>query len=211
MSRPAAWLFSWVQSAGFYRDAHREAVELLPRGAGRTWLDVGCGPGLVAALAADRGYDATGIDRDAAMIHAARRRFGGPACRFAVASVGDLSTLPTADVVSAASLLCALPDPRVGFERLWQQVREGGSLLVIETTASMTRSHVRESSIRPHPALVLWATARQGRVVDPVVYDLAAGALQQTVPLLDGMLTATIITKPDASGREAVHPCRQSS
>ena len=71
MSFIAAKLFDWLQGADFYHAAHRAAVEHLPPGDGKLWVDVGCGPGLVARLAAARGYRAIGVDRDRHMIAAA--------------------------------------------------------------------------------------------------------------------------------------------
>jgi 2-polyprenyl-3-methyl-5-hydroxy-6-metoxy-1,4-benzoquinol methylase len=73
MSLASAAFLAWVQGAAFYQDVHAAAVDLLPRGEGKTWLDVGCGPGLVTRLASRRGYRALGVDRDAATIWAARR------------------------------------------------------------------------------------------------------------------------------------------
>ncbi|HEY8708423.1 MAG TPA: methyltransferase domain-containing protein, partial [Burkholderiaceae bacterium] len=74
MGALSARFFGYVQDADFYRDLHREAVALLPPGAGKTWFDMGCGPGLVARLAHDRGYDAVGFDLDPHMVGLARRR-----------------------------------------------------------------------------------------------------------------------------------------
>ena len=69
----AATLFTWLQGADFYRDLHRQAVDSLPEGNGKRWIDIGCGPGLVTRLAVARGYAATGIDTSAGMVKAARR------------------------------------------------------------------------------------------------------------------------------------------
>ena len=54
MSYFSARLFSWVQDAAFYRQLHREAVELLPRGSGQPWLDAGCAPGGTVRAEVDR-------------------------------------------------------------------------------------------------------------------------------------------------------------
>lgn len=64
MSAP---LFTWLQAAPFYERLHADAVaEVPPAAPGARWIDVGCGPGLVARLAADRGHDALGLDRSVA-------------------------------------------------------------------------------------------------------------------------------------------------
>jgi len=131
-----AMLFSWDQSAPAYRSVHREVVDRLGPGEGRTWLDVGCGPGLVARLAAARGFEVSAVDTDPAMVRLAGRRHGGqPPIAAWVADAAD--PLPAHDVVSAASLLCQLPDPGHGLATLWAAVRPGGTLLVIETTDQM--------------------------------------------------------------------------
>ncbi len=95
-------LFGWLHGADFYRATHAEAVALLPTGQGRTWLDVGCGPGLVARLAAARGYTARGVDAAPGMIRKARRiaRAHGPAIEYTIATLDSLPAA-SADVVSA--------------------------------------------------------------------------------------------------------------
>jgi ubiquinone/menaquinone biosynthesis C-methylase UbiE len=101
-------LFSWLQGADFYRDLHRQAVACLPHGAGSQWIDMGCGPGLVARLAAARGYAATGVDSSAGMVRAARllARWQGSAARF---QCGDLAALPLqAAEIRRSSLLDGL-------------------------------------------------------------------------------------------------------
>jgi ubiquinone/menaquinone biosynthesis C-methylase UbiE len=76
--------------------AHRielAAIERLaaPRGGERA-LDAGCGSGIWSAWLAERGLDVTGLDRDASMLAAARRRLR--AARFVE---GDLTALPFDD------------------------------------------------------------------------------------------------------------------
>ena len=68
-----AVLFTWLQGAEFYKDLHKQAIDALPSGEGKTWVDLGCGPDLVSRLAAANFYDVTGIDTDLSMIKAARR------------------------------------------------------------------------------------------------------------------------------------------
>lgn len=131
-------LFTWLQGAPFYQDLHQRAVEGLPPGTGKIWLDVGCGPGLVTRLAASHGYSAKGIDADPRMIKAAIRlaKHHHSSAEF---EVGSIMALPYqyADVVSAASLLAALDDKPSGLNALWRCVRPGGHLLIIEPTVRM--------------------------------------------------------------------------
>lgn len=144
----ASTLFTWLQGSDFYHDLHQEAVETAPPGNGENWLDVGCGPGLVARLAAAHGYHATGIDTDLQMIQTAKRiaKHQRSSASF---RIGDVAGLPVeaAEVVSAASLLAVLEDKLGGLNALWNCVRPGGTLLVIEPTEQMTVEK-RKSSYR---------------------------------------------------------------
>lgn len=173
MGRLAAALFARLQAARFYREAHAEAVATLPVGHGRRWSDVGCGPGLLARLAAARGYQVTGYDFDHAMLTVAR-------CHPAASTVSggfkacDLATLaalkPAADVVSAASLLAVLPDSQQALRDLLACVAPGGRLLLIETTHRMRlglalrwlwHNGWGEGGLW----LLLWAMVRHGRTI----------------------------------------------
>ena len=198
----SALLFSWLQGAGFYYELHKQAVELLPDGNGKLWLDVGSGPGLVSRLAAQRGYQVMGIDSDTASIQTAKliAVSQGLSIDF---RVGDAFNLPpeTADVVSAASLLAVLPDREKGLKSLWMAVRPGGSLLVIEPTSKMTTENA-EKLIQKNDlpckriqALRMWASARQDNIVDPTIFEsLGAGDVKFT-PLLYGLVGAWVIHK----------------
>src|SRR5207253_5020018 len=57
--------------------------------AGTTFLDVACGPGYAAAVAASRGARAIGIDFSSEMVEEARRRYAGVEFR-----EGDAEDLP---------------------------------------------------------------------------------------------------------------------
>lgn len=201
MSQGSAKFFDRVQRARFYTELHRQAVALLPAATqGQSWLDMGCGPGLVARLAAQRGYRALGLDIDLFMVEQARRH-GTPGCRFEVAGLEELPHYPPASVVSAASLLYVLPQPQAALHELWQAVRPGGYLLVIETTATFTLGHaLRQWPRQPRGCrlvLLLWALARQGRAVDRTLLRQALPEAEPSVtPLLDGMVEAWVWRKP---------------
>lgn len=178
MSRLSAAFFAWIQAAPFYLELHEQAVRGLPPGGGRTWLDVGTGPGLVARLASKHGYDVLGIDRDAEMVASARRQRRGERERYAQGDASALHTQGTFDVVSAASLLSVVADRAHVLDVLWQRVVPGGTLLIVETTALMTPANARVvqagSGHGWHAALWLWARARNGKTVDVSVFDALA-------------------------------------
>jgi trans-aconitate methyltransferase len=201
---PGAWFFEWVQGADFYVDLHREAVELTlatvaePR---PTWVDAGCGPGLVARLAAERGARALGIDTDPAMLRAAERKPG--ATRFELGDASELEAA-SADIVSAASLLYGAADPRSIVTTLWAAVRPGGALLLVETTSAMTLDGARpissELRARDRLALHLWARARNGHAFDRSSLDAMPTRGRTTTRLLNGLAEAIVTIKPPEDG-----------
>jgi ubiquinone/menaquinone biosynthesis C-methylase UbiE len=196
----APLLFTWLQGADFYRDLHREAVVALPVGHGETWLDIGCGPGLVTRLAAERGYRATGMDTDPQMIAAAKRI----AHRIKLSvdfQTAVFTSLPaeSAQVVSAASLLAVLPDREAGLHSLWRLLRPGGTLLIVEPTDKMTATNANQLIQNGLPrkrilGLRMWATARQGNIVDSAMFEMFGKELTFT-PLLSGLVGAWLLHK----------------
>ncbi|MBI3776667.1 MAG: methyltransferase domain-containing protein [Gammaproteobacteria bacterium] len=196
MSFAAAKLFDWLQGADFYHAAHRAAVEQLPPGGGKLWVDVGCGPGLVTRLAAARGYRAIGVDRDRHMIAAAQRRAAraASAAAFQIGDIDGLAAMPArADVISAASLLAVVDDPAAALTALLAAVKPGGCVLVIEPTAAMTPAAA--DTLIGHGlggkrvnGLRLWARARHGRAINPDLFDMARANAVHYAPVLAGLL-----------------------
>lgn len=208
----ASHLFEWVQGASFYRELHQAAVGLVePRsdGGGRRWTDVGCGPGLVAGLAAARGYDVVGVDHDASMVRRARRLHPeSDLLHFRTAPLSALAT-DSSDVVSATSLLCTLSEPANALGLLWSAVRAGGTLLIVETTPEMTRARARTvvgrlKTPRRH-ALMLWASARTGHL-DQSILDRIDASSRVNHRLLDGMVEATVLTRSRRAAESALPP-----
>jgi len=200
VSRLSAWWFDVVQGAQFYQALHQEAVALLPPGAGQTWVDVGCGPGLVARLAQQRGYQALGLDLDGAMVRQARRHQRGTnSPRYVQAGLHDVAAhAAPAAVVSAASLLMVVPDRQAAMQELLRAVAPGGTLLVIETTALMAQAAEKglpQHLYRGHRAWVLrlWAHVRRG--ARPVDVDALcpAGYQVQHHDLLGGLVRASLL------------------
>lgn len=162
---------------------------------------MGCGLGLVARLAAARGYQATGLDSDPLMIKAARclARYDGSAAHFII---GDVTALPpeSTDVVSAASLLAVLDDKVTALNSLWGSVRPGGYLLIIEPTKRMNTENARktiQSGLPPKRihGLRLWAAARQNKTIDPKIYDVLHEEDRWYQDLLDGLVGVWIFRK----------------
>lgn len=109
--------------------------ECLGSVAGKTLLDVGCGDGALALELARRGAIVTGLDADAAMIAAARRRADSAGIRLRLVE-GQAETLPfddaAFDYVIAITVLCFVPDAGQAFGEMARVLRPGGRLLIGE-------------------------------------------------------------------------------
>ena len=95
------------------RPVAREFLRWLAVPAGRSWLDVGCGPGaLTAAALGTAPARVTGVDRSPGFLAGARSRAAGPRAGFAA---GDARALPLPDrrfdVVVSGLCLNFVPEP----------------------------------------------------------------------------------------------------
>lgn len=123
----------WQDCAGAYVDGFADLTARLVDplldaaavGSGSRVLDLGCGPGQVAAAAATRGARAEGVDVSAAMVEIAARRH--PGIDFAVA---DATRTPFAaasfDAVIANMLLLHLGRPEDALAEAHRLLRPGG-------------------------------------------------------------------------------------
>jgi ubiquinone/menaquinone biosynthesis C-methylase UbiE len=127
-----AW-YETALGAAAHRIELRLITELAALEPGERALDVGCGTGIYAAWLAQQGLEVTGVDRDSAMLAAARAKV--PEARLVE---GDATALPFAegefDLALAVTLFCFL-DPaerRAAARELLRAVRPRGRVVVGE-------------------------------------------------------------------------------
>lgn len=96
-------------------------------------LDLGCGTGSLALLAAGQGHRVTGVDLSPAMLERARVKLAG---RDALLLTGDAAAPPVGerrfDVVLARHVLWTLPGPGRVLRRWRELLRPGGRLVLVE-------------------------------------------------------------------------------
>lgn len=106
--------------------------EWLP-GAPADVLDLGCGTGSLARLAAEQGHRVTAVDRSPRMAALARAKLAGTGAHVLL---GDAAEPPVVegrfDVVLVRHLLWALPDPVAVLRRWARLLRRGGRLVLVE-------------------------------------------------------------------------------
>jgi ubiquinone/menaquinone biosynthesis C-methylase UbiE len=139
------------------------SYQVLRLAAGATVVDVGCGTARAVAELADRGARAVGVDRDPAMLAAARSRFPGIDVRDA-----DAAGLPFGDGQAygyrADKVYHILPDPHAALAEARRVLAPGGRIallgqdwdtIVIDSDRpELTRRivHARADTI-PHPRI----------------------------------------------------------
>lgn len=196
-------LFNRLFEAPFYSSMHAAWLELLglpeylvARG---TVIDVGCGPGGLAALLADTGLQVTGIDRSETMLAAARTRSGssGLSLRF---MQGDATALPLDDgsvgVAMCSSLLNVLEQPVLALREMGRVTGPRGVVSALLPTPALTESAARayaaRHSLDPEDAalLELWAGPAPKTAQPKIRAWFAEAGLSpvRTDALLDGMV-----------------------
>ncbi|MCF3120129.1 methyltransferase domain-containing protein [Streptomyces arenae] len=121
-------------------------------------LDLGCGTGSLALLAAGRGHRVTAVDLSPRMAERARAKLAG---RDAEILVGDAGRPPVQgrlfDVVLARHVLWTLPDPEAALRHWRGLLRPGGRLVLVEgvwgtvTPVGLPRSRL-VAALTPHVA-----------------------------------------------------------
>jgi 2-polyprenyl-3-methyl-5-hydroxy-6-metoxy-1,4-benzoquinol methylase len=116
------------------RRARRRIRRLKWRTKGRRFIDVGCNVGFAVEAARSCGFDALGVDIDAAAIDEAQRLF--PACRFEQRDVADVADVESSfDVIYSSEVIEHLPDPTTFLKHLKRILAPDG--VVFLTTPDM--------------------------------------------------------------------------
>lgn len=148
-------------------------------------LDLGCGTGSLAQLAASAGHRVVGVDMSPGMIRAAWAKLAGSPGVLGLA-VGDASEPPIAagaiDVVVVRHLVWTLPDPHRALRNWVGLLRPSGRLVLVEgrwgSPDGPTEPHVRA----PMP----WAGGVRAAELHAAVAPLVARAVVE--PLTDAIL-----------------------
>jgi len=118
-------------------DIHESIVEGLRPGQGVEWLDLACGTGAVAEMAASAGADVTGVDFALALIDTAKKRASQLGLDIDY-RVGDAESLDLPDArFTALSSTCGImfaPDHEVVARELERVTKPGGRIALANWT-----------------------------------------------------------------------------
>ena len=126
------------RQARVWQDATTTLLDRVAPAPGARCLDVGCGPGEVMRLMAERVGPAgrvVGVDTDADLGRAAvdaLRAAGHPQCSFVEADATRTEAIPDRgfDLVFGRLILLHVPDPVAVLRRMWQWTAPGGHLVI---------------------------------------------------------------------------------
>jgi SAM-dependent methyltransferase len=124
--------------AGTLVDMHRAIVDAVGGAPGREWLDVGCGTGELAFIAAGTGATVTGADLSPALVETARRQAAEQGVDVTF-EVGDAEALhygdASFDIVTSSVGAIFAPDHRAVASELARVCRPGGNLAISAWTS----------------------------------------------------------------------------
>jgi SAM-dependent methyltransferase len=154
---------AWAETAeGRIRPLYERILESLQPLAGGRLLDAGCGSGLFAELAAQRGADVIGLDAAPGLVEYARHRRTA-----AEYLVEDLERMPfgdgTFDVVTAFNSVLYATDPRAALTEIARVTARSGRAVVT----------VGAGPEQAESAALINALARRDEVPDHTIFDLA--------------------------------------
>jgi SAM-dependent methyltransferase len=119
-------------------EMHEAIVESVDGGPGKRWLDVGCGTGELAFLAAATGAEVVGADLSPTLVETARRQAAERRVDVTF-DVGDAEALPyedaSFDIVTSSVGAIFAPDHRAVATQLARVCRPGGELALTAWTS----------------------------------------------------------------------------
>ncbi len=148
-------LYDWLVGRPLAKFYARLAADLP---SGRV-LDVGCGPGHLAAAVMEQGRDVVAVDLDPRQVQIAKSNHSGLDVR-----VGDAAALPfddgAFDVVVTSESYHHWPDTDAGASEARRVLRSGGHFVVIEGAADVKKEEVKDFlGHRAWPGMTLVARA----------------------------------------------------
>lgn len=133
-------------------------------------LDLGCGTGSLALLAAEAGHRVLGVDLSPRMVALARAKLGDAATVLA----GDAADPPVGgrrfDAVLVRHVIWTLPDPATALARWAALLRPGGRLVLVEGRWGGSGPYVEGAERLPWPGGV--TADRLAAAVQPLVRRL---------------------------------------
>lgn len=171
MSKLGSKLFSWLHNSKFYFGFHQEVITKFPNASEETWLDFGCGAGVLTKLAYLKGYKATGFDYDLDMIESSKQNsiseeYNG--INFYQNNLFDFQeNFKNADIVSASSLLSVISNKKEAIEILFKYLKPNGTLVLIESNKNLTFfnavKYYFKNQVFSDLGLILWGAVRNGK------------------------------------------------
>ncbi|MGZ4215792.1 MAG: class I SAM-dependent methyltransferase [Solirubrobacteraceae bacterium] len=167
-ARARAWCAMEVQ----VRPLYERALDRIGVGHGTELLDVGCGAGLAAQIAAQRGAVVSGLDATPELLSIARERV--PNGEF---TIGELESLPYAedsfDAVVGFNSFQYAASPRVALEQARRVARPGAPVVIAAPGALETLA--TEAGLAPHDAEEVGCRWHFGDLESALSAMLAAG------------------------------------
>ncbi len=184
---------------------------------GKRVLDIACGVGYGSRLLADAGaLTVDGVDIQPAVIAYASEHYAAPAIRFQVGDITEFCGSYPYDLIVCFETIEHVPDFRRALGQLYQQLAEGGTLIISSPNRIVTsptartledrpvnRFHVREFT----PAELADELIKAGFVMPG---DVLYGQRQQ-VPITNRYLRKLyhLVFHPDTRTSPAVQPVRR--